>query len=331
MKQTPPRGFSGGFSVFGFPTRIRPGFGIFLLLLTIIYPAPLGLWVALAMGVFTLVHELGHAFAARRAGCTASISLDFMVAYASYSSNNELNWRAKSLITISGPALQIGSALLVLASAGVNPMSRNDITSSSFAASVWWSGIALGLLNLVPLLPLDGGALVATIAEHFAPGKGRNAVLYLSFGITIGITGLTLYIDAIGLMPLFIFMLMMQWQQIAAPRRMKLLIENAELQATGDPRLDGAIIDSLLTAQETERALQFAKEAYRLCPAFSNAYVCAVLSLQCGKNDDAATWVAAAYRSQIKPNELTTALASRPEWELLRGHPGISDEWFTRS
>ena len=319
------------FQLFGFPTVIRPGFGIFIFILAFLYPFPLGLWVAGAVAIFTLIHELGHAFVARLNKCDASIALDFMVAYASYESTTPLTWSQKIAISLSGPGLQIGSAMAGLAAFGFNPFSRSDISSSEIAAAVWWAGIALGAINLIPLLPLDGGAVVGEIAERLLPHRGRRYVLQASVGITVVITAATLMYGLIGLLPLFLFMLMMQWQQIAAPRRMKLLIENAELQATGDPRLDGAIIDSLLTAQETERALQFAKEAYRLCPAFSNAYVCAVLSLQCGKNDDAAMWVAAAYRSQIKPNELTTALASRPEWELLRGHPGISDEWFTRS
>lgn len=325
------RGINREFNVLGFPTRIRPGFGIFLLLLLFIYPVPLGYWVALAMGVFTLIHELGHALAARRVGCSARISLDFMTAYASYSSGRELNWRAKSFITISGPALQIGSSLLVLAAMGVNPLSRNDIAGSYASAAVWWAGVALGLLNLVPLLPLDGGALVANIAEHFAPGKGRLAVLYLSFGVTIGLALLDLFIDAVGLLPLFIFMLMMQWQQISQPRRMKALLRDAELQATGDPFLDGMIIDSLVAANEISRALAFSREAYQLCPAFPNAFASASLFLQLGKTEDAITWLGVAARSQIFPNELSKVLASSPQFAIVKGMPGVSDEWFTNS
>lgn len=331
MKPHSPRANRREVSILGFPTRIRPGFGIFLLVILIIYPAPLGIWVALAMGAFTVVHELGHALAARRSGCTASISLDFMVAFAAYSSPKELGWRTKVFITIAGPGLQIGSAVAVLFAMGVNPLDRNDITSSAASAAVWWAGIALGALNLVPLLPLDGGAIVAAIAERLAPGNGRTAVLYFSFGITVCVTAFVLYANAFGLLPILVFMAMMQWDQIARPRRMKSLVDNAELQATGDPRVDGMIIDSLVNENQMQRAYLFAREAYQLCPAFTNAYVCAVLSMQDNRIDDAADWIAAAYRSQVRANELATALSSDSQWDALRTHPAVSMQWFTHS
>lgn len=318
------------FRLFGFPTRIRPGFGVFLLLLLLVYPAPFGYWVALAMGAFTLIHELGHALAARRAGCNAAISLDFMVAYASYSSEKELTWRARALITIAGPAFQIGSSLVVLLAMGVNPFLRSDISQSYASAAVWWAGFALGLLNLVPLLPLDGGALVATVAEHYFPGKGRHAVLYLSFGATIGCLALLFIIDGIGLMPLVVFMLMMQWQQISQPRQMKALVENAELQATGDPRIDGAVIDALVSAGEFRRALDFGREAYTMCPAFTNAFACAQINVQLGKLEDAVQWLHAAERSQLGTNEMPRIIQSMPHLEALRDIDGASAEWFAQ-
>lgn len=331
MKMNAQGGTRRTFSIFGFPTRVRPGFALFLLLLVLMYPAPLGLWVALAMGGFTLIHELGHALAARRSGCSASISLDFMVAFAAYSSQKELSWRSKIFITISGPALQIGSALLVLLAMGINPFDRNDISSSSASAAVWWAGIALGLLNLVPLLPLDGGAIVGFVAERFAPGKGRTAVLHISFGITIGLAVLMMMSKSFELLPLFVFMLMMQWNDINRPRRLKALIQNAELQASGDPVFDGMVIESFARANQMQRALVFARDAYSLCPAFSHAFSCAVLSLQAGRVDEAAEWVAAAYRSQIQRDELAGALSSDEKWNVLRGHPLVSSEWFTHS
>lgn len=214
---------------------------------------------------------------------------------------------------------------------GVNPLDRNDITSSAASAAVWWVGIALGLLNLVPLLPLDGGAIVAAVAERVAPGKGRNAVLYVSFAITIAVAGNMVYAQSFSFLPLIVFMAMMQWNQIARPRRMRSLVNNAELQATGDPRLDGMIIDSLVTENQMQRAYVFAREAYQMCPAFTNAYVCAVLSMQDNRIDDAAHWIAAAYRSQVRANELASALSSDSQWDALRTHPAVSVEWFTHS
>lgn len=329
MADTSPRRFRNTFQLFGFPTQLRSGFGVFLLLLLLIYPAPLGFWVAGAMGIFTIIHELGHALAARRAGCTATISLDFMVAYAAYSTHRELNWRSKIAITLAGPILQIGTALIVLLALGVNPFSRNDIASSSAAAAIWWAGFALGLLNLVPLLPLDGGAIIATIAERISPRRGRAVVLHASFGVTIGICVVTIIFGAYGFLPLFVFMLMMQYQQIVRPTRMRSLVNNAELQATGDPQLDALIAEELINAREFNRALSFAREAYQLCPSFRNAFHAATCALELGKRSEATMWLGVAHQSQIAVNELRDALDSDPRFISLRDEPHVSREWFT--
>lgn len=70
--------------VLGFPVQIRPGFVLFMLLIVVVNGQPMGYWLAGSVTVFTLVHELGHAVAARRTGATASISLDFLAGYASF-------------------------------------------------------------------------------------------------------------------------------------------------------------------------------------------------------------------------------------------------------
>ncbi|MFN5605178.1 MAG: hypothetical protein ACK49V_11590, partial [Actinomycetes bacterium] len=70
--------------ILGFPVQIRPGFVLFMLLIVVVNGQPMGYWLAGSVTVFTLVHELGHAVAARRTGATASISLDFLAGYASF-------------------------------------------------------------------------------------------------------------------------------------------------------------------------------------------------------------------------------------------------------
>ena len=68
--------------IFGFPVQIRPGFALFMLLIIVINGVPMGPWLAGSVAGFTLIHELGHAVAARRTGATARISLDFLAGYA---------------------------------------------------------------------------------------------------------------------------------------------------------------------------------------------------------------------------------------------------------
>lgn len=330
MEHNQRRGAFNVVNVLGFPTRIQPGFIAFLALLLIVYPFPLGFWVAGAIGIFTVIHELGHALAARRAGCSASISLDFMMAYAAYRSDRELSWTQKIGITLAGPLAQIISALIVLAALGVNPLSRADISDSYASASIWWAGFALGALNLVPVLPLDGGAIVASIAEHFSPERGRRAVLQASFILTIAITAAVLLVGEIGLVPLFIFMLIIQYQQLSQPRQMKSLLDRADLQATGDPDLDTMLTNAMIEDNQLDRAAAFAREAYSMCPAFSHAFSVARVAAKQDKLDDAAMWLTLASNAQISGKELSAALQDTRDLDILRDRTDVLDEWFAK-
>ena len=53
------------FRLFGFDVHVRTGFLIFVGLIVFIYPGTFGIWLAGALAVFTLLHELGHAVVAR--------------------------------------------------------------------------------------------------------------------------------------------------------------------------------------------------------------------------------------------------------------------------
>jgi Zn-dependent protease len=318
------------FQLFGFPTAIRPGFGIFLVLLAVLYPFPLGLLVAGAVALFTVVHELGHAFAARRYKCDASIALDFMVAYASYSTSVPLTWRQKIFISLAGPSFQVGSAALALVAFGINPLSRTDIASSETAAAVWWAGIALGLVNLIPLLPLDGGAVVGEVAERFFPQRGRHAVLQASFGVTAVLGALCFFFGLTGLLPLFVFMLVLQWQQLSLPRRLKRAFDQAQLVSHGDPDVDEMVISALLEVGEAEQALAYASHAYTQCPSFSNAFGAARACWVVSRKDDAVSWLRAAHASQLHPDELRLAMLRTEEFVELRDQLDVESEWFTK-
>jgi Zn-dependent protease len=317
------------FNVFGFPTTIKPGFGIFLAFLVFLYPFPLGLWMAGAVGAFTLIHELGHALAARMSGCTASISLDFMVAYAAYEPRSPLTWGQKARIALAGPSLQIICAVTVLLLNSKNPFSRGDITISDATISIWWAGIALGAMNLIPLLPLDGGAFVASIVEHFMPGRGNEIVLKISAALTAVAFGLCIAAGLTGLAPLFVFMLFMQYQTLVAPQRQKKFLLNPALAPEGDPEFDAMISASLLSVGDATKALKFATDAYRLCPADTNAFVAARSAMKMENHSLAAQWLHVSEQSQIDAGRFQILFNHTTDFDQLRGRADVSDEWFT--
>src|SRR6266542_3977884 len=96
------------FRLFGFPVHVRPGFLFFLIVVVAINGGDaLALWLAAFMATFTLLHELGHAVAARATGARAEISLDFFYGYAAFTPTRPLKRWERAGISFAGPATQI--------------------------------------------------------------------------------------------------------------------------------------------------------------------------------------------------------------------------------
>ncbi|MSY11870.1 MAG: hypothetical protein F2673_01930, partial [Actinobacteria bacterium] len=66
-----------------------------------------GLFAAVLVGVFTLIHELGHALTARRFGARSAITLNLLVGWATYAAPRPLTRRQRNLIGLAGPLTQI--------------------------------------------------------------------------------------------------------------------------------------------------------------------------------------------------------------------------------
>jgi Zn-dependent protease len=173
-----------GLKIFGFPLDIRPGFLVLLALFAFIYPDGIGPWLAGAVGLFTLIHELGHAFAARATGAKAKITLDFLAGYASFTPTRHLKRWERAGIAAAGPAIQIGLGVVVLVAMGVNPLELQSVNDRASTLAIWFAGPIIGLINLLPILPLDGGNIVLTGLEVVIPGRSRLVMVYASIVLT---------------------------------------------------------------------------------------------------------------------------------------------------
>ena len=315
-------------NIFGFPTTVKPGFGIFTALLAILYPFPLGVWVAGAVAIFTVIHELGHALAARQAGCRAAIALDFMVAYASYEPAKPLTWGQRARIACAGPSLQIITATALLLGLGVNPFSKTDISTSDATAAIWWAGIALGAVNLVPLLPLDGGAIVSSVVDRFTNGRGREIMLPVSLVLTAISFAVCLVFSIQGVAPLLALLMFIQYQTMSAQRRAQAFVNDINLVSKGDPLFDSLIIDTLMNSGEFSRARDYAVTAYRSCPAFNNAFSVAKALVALNQDESAIAWLHVAEKSQLTNGEFLDAFEGTPAFDRMRDRVGMSAEWF---
>jgi stage IV sporulation protein FB len=144
----------------------------------------LGLFL-LAGFLSILVHELGHALTARRFGAWSEITLQAFGGYASYS-GTRLSRLQSFLVTAAGPVLQIILGLfvwwMVPFLSNANPNIIHFLHVLMVISLVW------AVLNLLPVLPLDGGHML-----HALLGPRRITItLWITILVSI-ITAIALY------------------------------------------------------------------------------------------------------------------------------------------
>lgn len=205
------------FSLFGIPVEVQPFFWITLVILGGVNHADstagilrLGLFV-LAGFISVLVHELGHALTARSFGARSAITLQAFGGYAAYSGVRLSRWQS-FLVTAAGPGVQIvlGFAMLFLmrSVSGLSPQ------GSFFLDTLVWISFAWAILNLLPIVPLDGGQMI-----NAALGPARIKVtLWISIIVALGVALIVAFATyPNGLWFLFpIFLGMFAWQAFQA-------------------------------------------------------------------------------------------------------------------
>lgn len=191
------------FSIFNIPVRVLPWFWITLALIG----GALGadskeaffniLLFLIAGFISILVHELGHALTAKHFGKKVEIVLQAFGGYAAYSGGAPLSRPRTFMITAAGPAVQIvlGLAVLVFAKQFefLSPQATYFLTILYAISFIW------AILNLLPVLPMDGGRLMETIL-----GPQRiQLTLKISIAVAVGIALLALAYTGSILLPIF--------------------------------------------------------------------------------------------------------------------------------
>ncbi len=136
----------------------------------------------LLAGVFALLfyasvlgHEMGHAWVARAVGFPVhEITLWVLGGYTSYERRDESALR-EGFVAAAGPgmSLVIGLACLELSSSPVSSDVRVYVVLHALAVS----NIALGIYNLLPGLPLDGGAVLKSFIWGVLRDERRATVI----------------------------------------------------------------------------------------------------------------------------------------------------------
>lgn len=195
------------FSVAGIPVTVHPLFWLIALLLgssgdILLVP----IWVAV---IFTsiLVHELGHALAFRRYGQRSQIILHFAggltvpepVYWGSGYANVSLTPNQHIFVSLAGPGAGFLLAGLVIAVVtalggsvittwlfGFIPLPLNALLPfggqvlAVMVTMLLWVNIFWGLINLVPVFPLDGGHVSRYVLLQADPVDGVRKSLWIS-------------------------------------------------------------------------------------------------------------------------------------------------------
>jgi len=162
------------FSVAGVPVRVQPVFFLMAALLgagLAEQPRLLLAWLAV---VFTgvLAHELGHAAAFRAFGHPCTIELHGFGGHTVSRGRTRLSTWQDVTVSFAGPGtgLAIGSlAGAFQGQAGHDPFVWNVL---SLVKQVNWYW---GLLNLLPILPMDGGQILRAGLVRVLPERGATA------------------------------------------------------------------------------------------------------------------------------------------------------------
>lgn len=311
------------FRLLGFPVHVQPGFVMFMVLIVALYGDGFGVWLAAALGGFTLLHELGHALAARRTGARAEISLNFLAGYASYVPTRRLSRAEQIGISFAGPGIQIAVSVAILLAMGANPLERPGPDDHAVLA-VWWAGPVIGVFNLVPVIPLDGGHILTNALDRLIPGRAQRFMVWFSLALTGAFTVLVFTNDRYrGFVLVIGFLLIAQLQALGSAKEPTSPWHDADqARRAGKPRKAQRILVSALSHQRPDRTpppvTLTTDEAAALLDLLPdplpfgdpwNEYVLANQLIRVGRFEDAAHYTAAAYARH--PHTLAAATVAR--------------------
>ena len=183
------------FRLFGIPVRVTPWFWLTAVIfgwsrLSNQQPVLFFIWVG-ALFVSILVHEMGHALVAKFYGWPPEVFLYHFGGVARFLPMRDYTPGRSILISLAGPGA--GFVLFGLTWLLHELLVRADVALSfearvAFADMVyinlWW-----GLVNLLPVLPLDGGHVSEQVCGLVRPRDG----LLLALKISIVVSGLVAF------------------------------------------------------------------------------------------------------------------------------------------
>jgi stage IV sporulation protein FB len=173
--------------LFGIPVQVEL---IFFLIVWLIgrragdTPGRQMVWVALAFaGV--LAHELGHALTARAFGATPRIVLYGMGGVTYWSPRAPLGAWKHVAVSAAGPGVGVALGLAAWVARHVAGLTRDDGLAGLALGDFIWINLGWGLFNLLPMMPLDGGNILAAGLGGLLGARGRLTARWVSIVVAL--------------------------------------------------------------------------------------------------------------------------------------------------
>jgi Zn-dependent protease len=176
------------FPIGSIPVTVDPSFFLVIVLIGFLgqnpdafEPVLLVSWVAIAFAS-VLLHELGHAVAFRIFGVHPRVTLYGMGGLTS--GTGRLKPVENLVVSLAGPLsvlVLVGLPALWLESQGV----ATTTIGRTMLSQVIWINVGWSVLNLVPILPLDGGNVTLSLLDLATKGRGRRPAEVLSVAVAV--------------------------------------------------------------------------------------------------------------------------------------------------
>jgi len=130
-----------------------------------------------------LLHELGHALVGRAFGLSPQIDLHGMGGTTSWISGRDVGHARSIAISLAGPfaGFAIGIPLYILNHKGI--LAPQGALASNALRQLLWVNIGWGIINLIPMLPLDGGNVMRSFLHLVTKGNGEKAARVVSIAL----------------------------------------------------------------------------------------------------------------------------------------------------
>ena len=174
----PETQFDLRFRVGPIPVRVHPIFwltGVIICWRAYQADPPMLMMAVAAVFLSVLIHELGHATMTRLFGWPSEIVLGF---FGGYATTARTSTGRNLAVLFAGPGAGFALAALAFAAQRVGVEMPERVRAT--VVFLEFINIAWSLLNLIPVLPLDGGQIAREILVWFSPRRGEQWAMLLS-------------------------------------------------------------------------------------------------------------------------------------------------------